>query len=111
VADETSFNPENIWKRVGLDELRQALATVDNLTHRFERALQELPRCNQCARIVLLEQIQKTGDSLSGELISLSALAGTLKNTIQIAEKAQKHLAKDVPPACRCEEGECTCHD
>ncbi|MBI3313913.1 MAG: hypothetical protein HYZ83_06735 [Candidatus Omnitrophica bacterium] len=101
---------EILWKRVGLAELRAALKNINDLTNQFEKALASLPQCDQCARVQLLEQIQKTGNRLSGEVISLISLSATLKDAVSAAEAAEKKLIEQCPETCKCEGDQCTCH-
>lgn len=102
---------EELWERVGLENLRQALTKVDALTHRFERSLQELPNCDKCARVTLLDHIEQTGAQLSGEIISLTSLAASIKQAVNVIESAQKDLKEQVPHRCECpDEAACTCH-
>lgn len=50
---ETSKTPpvyfEELWRRVGLVELRQALGRAQTLIQRFEETLKKLPSCDECA--------------------------------------------------------------
>gem|GEM_PF-1852990 len=101
---------ENLWRNLGLEELRIALKKIEDFSRKFEGALQALPECDQCARVSLLEQIQASGEILGGEVVNIVALAGTLKQAVSVAEKAQNHLVESCPPACRCSGGACTCH-
>ena len=105
------IDSEDLWRRVGLDELRQALGRVHGLTERFEQALHTLPPCNACARVNLLEQIHTAGRHLSGEVTSLAVLATTLKQAVAAAEQTQAELAANAPDPCRCSFGQCTCHE
>ena len=111
MSETHEVDSNDLWRRVGLDELRQALARVQGLTAGFEKALRTLPPCNTCARVSLLEQIQATGRHLSSEAASLSVLASTLKQAVAAAEQMQAELAANAPEPCQCSSGECTCHD
>ena len=104
-------NSEDLWRRMGLDELRHALVRTQGVMQQFEQALRTLPPCNACARVSLLEQIHAAGRHLSSEAASLSVLAGTLKQAVAAAEQTQTKLAANAPPPCRCSSGQCTCHD
>lgn len=108
---ERTIDSEDIWRRVGLDQLRQALVSTQNLAESFEQSLRALPPCNACARVSLLEQIRTTGGRLSGEVTSLSVLADTLKQAVAAAEKTQIDLIANAPYPCQCSKGQCTCHD
>ena len=99
-----------LWRRIGLDDLRLHLENVNSLAHGFEGALQALPTCSECARATLFEQIRETGSQLGSEVISLSALAETLKEAVAAAEALQSELVKNPPPPCRCEGNPCFCH-
>lgn len=111
MATIPELNSEDLWRRVGLDELRQALVRAQGLMERFEQALRMLPPCNTCARVNLLEQIHTTGRHLSGEVTTLSILAGTLKQAVAAAEQTQAELVADAPEPCHCSSGQCTCHE
>ena len=101
---------EDLWRAVGLEELRQALNDVETLTRRFETSLQALPPCTACARINLLQEIRATGSRLGGKIVSLTVLAETLKGAVVIAEQAAAQLATNVPDSCQCPGTQCTCH-
>ena len=111
MAATPELNSEDLWRRVGLHELRQALVRTQGLMQEFEQALRTLPPCNACARVNLLEHIHAAGRHLSGEVASLSALAGTLKQAVAAAEQIQTELAANAPAPCRCSSGQCTCHE
>ena len=111
MATIPGLNSEDLWRRVGLDELRQTLVRAQGLMERFEQALRTLPPCNTCARVSLLEQIHSAGRHRSGEAGSLSVLAGVLTQAVAAAEQTQTELAANAPPPCRCSSGQCTCHD
>ena len=111
MESSSSADVELLWKRVGLKELRSALSQVDELARHFEATLRTLPPCDQCARAVLFEQIQKTGSRLSGKVTTLSALAGTLEDAAKATEKARRDLEKNCPLPCQCKEGACACHE
>jgi len=99
-----------LWKRVGLQELREALARTEELIRGFEGALKAMPSCDDCAQVALLDQIRKTGGRLSSETVSLSVLAENLKEAVATAELAQAELGANAPDPCRCPTGLCTCH-
>lgn len=101
---------DKIWSRVGLQELRSALRKIEDLSAQFEKTLSDLPVCDQCAHLRLLEEIQKKGKDLGGEVISLVSLAESLKNAVVIAEKTQEKLVEQCPETCQCHEDQCTCH-
>lgn len=99
-----------LWRQVGLDELRQALARIHTLATAFEQALAALPTCGECARAALLDQIRTRGEHLSGDVTSLAVLADTLESGVKAMEAAQGVLAASSPTPCRCESAQCTCH-
>ena len=101
---------DDLWRDVGLEELRQALKDVESLTRRFEASLQALPPCAACARVTLLQEIRATGSRLGGKVVSLTVLAETLKGAVGVAEQAAAQLAANVPEACQCPGTRCTCH-
>ncbi|MBI3996446.1 MAG: hypothetical protein HY352_02180 [Candidatus Omnitrophica bacterium] len=111
MATIPELNSEDLWRRVGLDELRQALVRTRGLMEQFEQALRMLPPCNACARVALLERIDAAGQGLSGEIIGLSVLASTLKQAVAAAEHTQAELGANTPEPCRCSSGQCTCHE
>jgi hypothetical protein len=102
---------ENLWREVGLEELRQALREVEALTRCFEASLHALPPCAACARVSILQQIHADGSRLGSKVVSLTVLASTLKQAVAVAEQAQTELAANVPAPCQCSSGPCTCHD
>lgn len=89
----TQADLDELWRRVGLSELRGAL-----------------PSCDQCARARLLEQIRGAGGRLSSEAVNLSVPAESVKTTVKAAEDAQCTLETNPPQPCRCPAGECRCH-
>ncbi len=107
----TNIDSDELWKRVGLEQLRRTLVRVQDLVKHFKQALHTLPPCNSCARVALLEQISMTGRKLSGEVTSLSVLAATLKQAVAIAEHTQIELTADALKPCECTGGQCLCHD
>ena len=100
---------EDIWKRVGLEELRQALERVTTLAEEFEDALKALPPCDACARALLLERIEASGRRLGGAAISVSTLADVLRQAQATAEDAQQELVRCAPESCACPPGRCAC--
>ncbi len=106
-----SIDSEDIWRRVGLGELRQELVRTQSLMQEFEQALRTLPPCNACARVSLLEQIHAAGRHLSVASGGLSVLAGTLKQAVAAVEQTQTELMANAPASCRCSSGPCSCHD
>ncbi len=105
-----SVDSEILWRRIGLKELRQALIGVEVLTRQFEEALRALPTCDECARTVLLEQINAAGSRLSSQVVSLAVLASTLKKAGAKAEEKIGQLMERPPDPCHCPSRECTCH-
>ena len=102
---------EDLWRRVGLEELRRTLAQVSDLIKDFERALRALPSCNQCARVALLEQIRGAGEALGRQTISLAMLAESLEGAVAAAEQTKAAFTANAPEPCRCPSGPCTCHE
>ncbi|MBI4341649.1 MAG: hypothetical protein HY598_05145 [Candidatus Omnitrophica bacterium] len=100
---------EGLWKRVGLEELRQALERVTALAGEFEAALKALPPCDACARALLLERIEAAGRRLGGAAISVSTLADVLRQAQATAEHAQQELVRCAPESCACPPGQCSC--
>ena len=105
------IDAEDIWKRIGLEKLRESLRAVNALSGQFETALRKLPACNQCARSEILKRIKTSGTDLSGEVVSLSVLASSLQNALVTAEKAKKELCKNAPNPCECSGEKCSCHE
>ena len=110
MPDPTFSDTDIIWKRVGLEELREKLEKVKLLSEHFEQALRNLPSCDECARAVLFEQIKKTGNDLSGEVLSLTVLSETLRSVVAAVEKSREKLTASPAPACRCSGNPCACH-
>ena len=100
---------QDVWKRVGLEELREALRRVTTLVEEFEGALKALPPCDACARAALLERIETSGRRLGGAAISVSTLADVLRRAQSTAERARQELARCAPEACACPPGQCSC--
>ena len=102
---------DELWRRVGLAELRQALVRTEELMVRFEQTLQTLPPCTTCARAKLLEQLERQTGRLAQEMTGLAVLATTLKQTLVTLEQAEAALQQNVPAPCRCRTDVCTCHE
>ena len=102
---------EELWRRVGLAELRQALVRTEELMVRFEHTLHALPPCTTCARAKLLEQLERQTGRLAQEMTGLAVLAATLKQTLATLEQTQAGLQRDAPAPCRCRTDVCTCHE
>jgi len=101
---------ERLWRRVGLQELRETAVRAQQSLRQFEQLLRALPTCDMCAKARLLERMGETGRQLSHEVSSLSMLASALQDTVRAAEGAQVTLQKAAISPCRCEQGPCTCH-
>lgn len=101
---------EELWKNIGLEELRSALGRVDVSFRRFEKALAALPACNECAKTALLSEIETSGTELGGEVVGLLSLAGTLKAAVAAVEKTHAEFLQNCPEPCRCSGPTCTCH-
>lgn len=111
MSGRTGMDAEQLWRRVGLDELRQALRRIEELMYGFEKTLRSLPPCDACARAKLVERIQSDSNRLSREMTSLSVLAETLKDTLGTTEQCTAALTANPPAPCRCTGGPCTCHE
>lgn len=109
-AEDLFSSSEQIWKRIGLHELRSALENVVKAAQRFEQALEELPTCDECAKLALLEHIQDTGRKLGTQAASLSVLAESLKGTESVAENLKLSLIERAPKPCKCRGKACSCH-
>ncbi len=101
---------EQIWKRIGLHELRSVLENVTNAAKSFEQALRELPTCDECAKLALLEYIQNTGRKLGTQAASLSVLAESLKGSADVAQNLKSNLIEHAPKPCKCNGKVCSCH-
>jgi hypothetical protein len=110
MPNETLSDSENLWKRIGLEELRKSLTVLQELSQRFQDNLKALPECDECAKVMLIEQIQTSGDRLGAETVTLVALAGTLKKAVQVTETMQAELVKNGPDPCCCPTEKCCCH-
>ena len=109
MAPSSGVDSEELWKRVGLEELRQVLERVTALAREFEEALKALPPCDACAQAMLLERIEASGRRLSGTVISVSTLADVLRHAQVAAEKARQQLVTCAPESCSCLPGHCSC--
>ena len=107
--DDIAASINKLWQKLGLQELRERLKEVVSSAEGFEQALKALPACDKCARLILLDQIERTGRKLGSEVISLTAMAETLKSVGQAAEDAQTKLSQGIPGPCQCREEECVC--
>lgn len=110
MATELFSSSEQLWKRIGLHELRSALENVANAAKRFEQALGELPVCDECAKFALLEHIQNTGRKLGTQAASLSVLAESLKGSADVAQNLKAGLVEHAPKPCQCSGKVCSCH-
>jgi len=107
----TGVDTDELWRRVGLHELRQALMRIEELMYGFESTLRALPPCNVCARAKLVERIQSDSHRLSREMTSLSVLTESLKGALSTTEQCTAALTAKPPVPCQCTGGECTCHE
>ena len=110
MAETTIFDSSRLWKRIGLHELRSQLENVVGAAKRFEQALKELPTCDECAKLALLEHIQNTGRKLGTQAASLSVLAESLKSSVNAVQSYQLRLTEHEPHPCRCKGSPCSCH-
>ena len=101
---------EDLWKQVGLQELRHSLDRVRVLADHFEQLLGTLPPCQGCARATLLQEIRTAGGQLGSKIISLTVLAETMREALVTAQQADAELAANAPGPCRCPGEVCTCH-
>ncbi len=107
---QISSDVEMLWKRVGLDELRGHLKDVKALAERFEQALSMLPSCDQCAKLALLDHIEKSGRKLSSQVMNLTMLTESLRTAAGASENAEKVLCDHAPHPCQCRSEKCSCH-
>jgi hypothetical protein len=110
-VEPRAIDSDDLWRRVGLGELRNALKQVERLTQTFEQALRALPPCNTCARGSLLQQIHTASSHLGRELVGVTMLASALKEAVVAAEQTHAELVAHAPNPCRCATGPCACHD
>lgn len=101
---------EKLWKRIGLGELRKQLKSVIQTIEEFEQTVKLLPGCDQCAKVALLEHIEKEGRRLGTQVMSLTALTSTLKGASNAAETLERKFLDTMPHPCQCGETPCTCH-
>ncbi len=101
---------EELWRRVGLDELRQTLVRVETLMRVFEKTLRSLPSCNECAKARLLEHLRASSTRLGTVITGLAILAESLSSALTAAEQAQDGLTRQPVQPCRCSANPCTCH-
>ena len=106
-----TIDSDQIWKRVELEELRNAVKRAEYAIHQFERVLRALPSCNACARLKLIEQVQHTSGRLGKEAIGLTVLAQGLKNAMEAVDRTRSTLTQQSLAPCRCSGTECTCHE
>lgn len=107
-----ALDSEDLWRRVGLGELRKAIVQAEAQVRQFEQALRCLPPCDACARGQLLEQLQLTSSRVGREVAGVSMLAGALREAVTAVEQLPETLAAKTPEPCRCRQGQsCTCHE
>jgi len=109
-GDAGTVDTEELWRRVGLARLREALARVGRLSQEFERLLAALPPCDACARAALLKRLREAGTEVSSEAIYLSVLAQSLHKAVEETHHADRQLGAVEAEPCRCPGGPCTCH-
>lgn len=105
------LDSDELWRRVGLAELRQALVRTEELLVRFEQTLQTLPPCTKCAHSQVLGQLETETAGLSREMTGLAALAHAIRESAVALERTHAQLRRDAPAPCQCRAGTCTCHD
>jgi len=101
----------DLWRRLGLKELYKEIRKTQEAIQSFGQTLKNLPKCKQCARSVLLGNLQESGNALSVQLISLGILSSALKEAVAASEKACVDMGQSAPAPCRCAGEPCTCHD
>lgn len=102
---------EQLWRRVGLDAMRQALARIRSLDQIFEKTLEDLPVCDDCARRVLFEKLEQVGIRLGGEVLNVTTLAASFQGALAVLERGRVELAGSLSHACRCPQEPCNCHE
>jgi hypothetical protein len=102
---------EELWRRVGLQELRRALDALERSKQRFEEGLRTLPPCDACARANLLGQLRVAGGRLGREMLGIAMLAEELEKAARAVERAQAEFTTIQTEPCRCPEGPCICHE
>ncbi len=110
MSEDIFSSSEQLWKRIGLHELRNALENIVTAAKRFEQALRELPTCDECAKLALLEHIQNTGRKLGTQVVSLSVLAESLTGSADVAQNLKSDLIEHAPQPCKCSGKVCSCH-
>ncbi len=101
---------ERLWRRVGLEELRKALGRIRDLERVFEKMLADLPVCDDCARRILFEKLERAGIQLGGEVFNVTTLAASLQKALAVLEKSRTDLAGSLSHTCRCPQEPCACH-
>lgn len=109
--DGKQMDMERLWRRVGLETLRQALGRIQNLEKIFEKTLEDLPVCDDCARRVLFEKLEQVGIRLGGEVLSVTTLAASFREALAVLERGRAELAGSLSHACRCPQEPCNCHE
>lgn len=104
------LSTDELWRRVGLEELREAVKRVGGTMQQFERTLEALPTCNACARLVLLKDLAQASRQLGRETVGLSVLLDSLKQAMAIVEQEQQSLSEAPLQPCRCAGEPCRCH-
>lgn len=110
MANPGGLSTDELWRRVGLEELRHTIRQTEDAVHAFEQALKHLPTCNACARLALLEQLRGSSRNLGREAVGLQVLIATLQQTMDIVEREQAVLSEHSPTPCRCAGEPCRCH-
>lgn len=104
-----SKETEQLWRRIGLEELRQAVEKTQQAINDFQRAVEALPDCEHCARVALLEKVGHSSAALERSVVGVNVLASVLQEAVAVAGQARQRLALKPPAACRCPGEPCQC--
>ncbi|PIQ84645.1 MAG: hypothetical protein COV75_01205 [Candidatus Omnitrophica bacterium CG11_big_fil_rev_8_21_14_0_20_63_9] len=107
---EQPLDTQELWRRVGLEQLRNTLGRISRMIVEFEEVLRSLPSCNECARSQLIQQLNQRSTTLSAEFTTLAVLAEGLQQAVAQTEAAHGELLERIPSPCHCASHPCTCH-
>ncbi len=110
MGTRSDVDAEHLWRRVGLDELHKIFKDIEEKFKLFSALLHSLPPCDECAKLILIEEIEKTGRKLNAQVAGLTSLAETLRSSFEITEKLKTNLVENAPHLCQCKQGNCICH-
>lgn len=102
---------EQLWRRIGLEELRQAIKKTRQTMDDFERTVEALPDCEHCARAAILQEVGHSSAALERSVIGVNLLASVLQETVAAVDKAKQTTAGRPVTACRCPAGPCQCQE